>query len=258
MTSVAKHEGGLTDKDFPDLVQELQALRWTGLLVLTQQGVGRGITVQDGRMVFASSSSPDDRLGELLLRRGRITLRQFIDAGKAIVPGKRLGTILVEEGFLEAKELVKAVVEHTQEIIYGAFQWTEGHYRLQEGQFPPEAITLNIRTPDLILEGIRRIDAWSRIDRGLGGLQARYTRSQEAEAVLAQAATLTAEKRSVVEHLESPQDVETICRGSGLGDFEVCRTLWAFRVMGVVLRVDPPAPTKPLEDEGLDFVLKGM
>ena len=89
--------------------------------------------VQEGRLVFASSSSPDDRLGELLLRRGRITLRQFADAGRAVGPGKRLGTVLVEQGVLTPKDLVKTVVDHTQEIIYGAFQWTEGQYRLQEG-----------------------------------------------------------------------------------------------------------------------------
>jgi hypothetical protein len=249
-------EGSLSQKDFPDLVQELQASRWTGLLMMTHRGVGRGITVQDGRMVFASSSSPDDRLGELLLRRGRITYRQFVEAGKAIAPGKRLGTILVEQGLLEPKDLVKVVVEHTQEIIYAAFQWTEGQYRLDEGQVSPEAITLNIRTPDLILEGIRRIEAWSRIERGLGGLEARYVRSHDADGILAQATTVSLEKRMLVEALVSPQTVEAICGGSSLGDFEACRTLWAFRVMGVAQRVDRPAPAKPMEDEGLDLVLK--
>src|SRR5215510_1536803 len=86
------------------------------------------VLVQEGRLVFASSSSPDDRLGELLLRRGRLSLRQFADAGRAVAPGKRLGTVLVEQGILTPKDLIKMVVEHTQEIIYGAFQWTEGQY----------------------------------------------------------------------------------------------------------------------------------
>ena len=41
-----------------------------------------------------------------MLRRGRITLRQLVDAGKAMLPGKRLGTILVEQGVLAPKDLV--------------------------------------------------------------------------------------------------------------------------------------------------------
>jgi hypothetical protein len=251
-------EGTLSETDFLDLVQELHKAHWTGLLTLTRQGVGRSVTVQDGRLVFASSSSPDDRLGELLLRRGRITLRQLVDAGKAVAPGKRLGTILVELGILEPKELVKAVVDHTQEIIYGVFQWTEGRYRLQEGQVPAEAITLNIRTPELIRDGIRRIDAWSRIDRGVGGLTARYEAGPEAKAVLSQLTGLSADERAFLEGFAEPRDIETACRESKLGDFEACRLAWAFRVMGALQRIDPPPPpATAMDDEGLDLVLKG-
>ena len=66
---------------------------------------------------------------------------------------------------------MRAVVEHTQEIIYGAFLWTEGRYRLQKGQRPAEAITLNISTPDLIVEGIRRINSWAPHLAAVGGLE---------------------------------------------------------------------------------------
>ena len=89
--------------------------------------------------------------------------------------------MLVEQGALAPKDLVKAVIDHTQEIIYGAFQWTEGQYRLQGGARAAEAITLKISTPDIILEGIRRIESWSRIDRGVGGIAARYERAPDYE-----------------------------------------------------------------------------
>jgi hypothetical protein len=254
-----KLEGTLAQTDFLDLVQELHAARWSGLLTLTQQGVGRSITVQEGRLVFASSSSPDDRLGELLLRRGRITLRQLTDAGKAIGKGKRLGTILVEQGILEPKELVKAVVDHTQEIIYGAFQWTEGRYRLQEGQVPAEAITLNIRTGDLIREGIHRIFSWGRIHRGVGGLEARYAASPDAKAILAQVTSLTPPEQELLDGFREPRDVESACAASKSGDFETCRTLWWFRVMGLLQRLNAPAPPPvPVDDDGLGAVLEGQ
>ena len=40
---------------------------------------------------------------------------------------------------------------------------------------------------------------------------------------------------------EGERDVETICRESALSDYEACRTIWAFRVIGVLKQV-PPAP----------------
>lgn len=253
--SAMKLEGSLAERDFPDLVQQLYEQRWTGVMTLTNAGVGKSVTVQDGRMVFASSTSRDDRLGELLLRQGRISYRDYVDASQSIAPGKRLGTILVERSVLTPKDLVKAVIDHTQEIIYGAFQWTEGHYRLQAGPPSSEAITLKISTPDMIMEGIRRIGSWTRVERGVGGIAAVYTRSEDYENVLAQM-NLSFEKLSLLTGLHEPRDVEALCKESSLPDFEVCRTLWAFRVVGVVWRSDaPPAPRPPIEDEGLGFVL---
>jgi hypothetical protein len=253
-----KPEGSLVARDVPELVQVVHERRWTGVLTLTHMGVGKSVHVQDGRLVFASSSSPDERLGILLLRRGKLSLRQLSDAGEAVQPGKRLGTILVERGLLTPKDLVKAVMDHTQEIIYGAFLWTEGHYRMQEQGGSTEAITLKISTPEIILEGIRRIEAWTRIDRGVGGRQAQYARVDRYEDSL-RGLDLPAEKRAILTGLEGTRTVDAICDGSSLGSFEVCRTLWAYRVIGAVRRVDtpPPAPKPEAEDEGFGFVLTG-
>jgi uncharacterized protein DUF4388 len=248
-----KPQGSLAEHDFPHLVQALHERRWTGVLTLTHAGIGKSVVVQDGRMVFASSSSRDERLGELMLRRGRITLRQLADAGKALVPGKRLGTVLVEQGALSPKDLVRSVVEHTQEIVYGAFQWTEGQYRLAEGGDTKEAIKLNISTPDLIIEGIRRIDSWTRIDRAVGGLAARYERVADYEAKL-RSVSLAAEKTAILTEMSGIRTLEQICESSTLPDFEVCRTLWAYRVVGVVKRLGEPSSVLG-DDDALGIVI---
>ena len=246
-----KTQGSLAEQDFPRLVQALHERQWTGVLTLTHAGAGKSVVVQDGRMVFASSSSRDERLGELMLRRGRITLRQLGEAGKAMVPGKRLGTVLVEQGALAPKDLVRSVVEHTQEIIYAAFLLTDGQYRLEEGGDTKEAIKLNISTPDLILEGVRRIDSWTRIDRAVGGLAARFDRMDDYEPKL-RGVTLAPEKLALLTYLTQARTVEQICDASSLPDFEVCRTLWAYRVVGVVRRLTATgAPAAP-EDDGVE------
>ena len=164
-----KAEGRLEEEDVPDLVQELSRQRWTGALRLENGRDRLGITIDAGRLVFAASSNPDYRLGPRLLRRGVITLRQLEDAGRGISPGRRLGTVLVEKGFLDPQELVRGVVDQTRDIILLAFHWTTGEYRLVEGPAPGESITLDMSTPQLILDGIAQIEAWSRIERGSGG-----------------------------------------------------------------------------------------
>jgi hypothetical protein len=250
-----KLQGSLVERDFPELIHDLSETRWTGLLTLTHMGVGRSVSVQQGRMVFAASTSVDDRLGELLFRQGRISLRQYSDAGAAVGPGKRLGAILVEQGVITPKDLVRAVVEHTQEIIYGAFQWTEGQYRLQEGAVAAEAIQLKISTPHIIMEGIRRIDSWQRIQRAVGGLEACYERTAGYEEAL-RSLNPSLEKLTLLTGLNQPTSLEALCHESTMSDFEVCRTLWAYKVIGVVRRLDAPALARPPEeDEGFGLVL---
>ncbi|HET8644009.1 MAG TPA: DUF4388 domain-containing protein, partial [Vicinamibacteria bacterium] len=145
--------------------------------------------------------------------------------------------------------------EQTQQVIYRAFEWTEGQYRIQEGVESHEAITLKISTPDIILEGIRRIESWTRIQRAVGGLEARYERAADYEREMP-SLTLSIEKLNLLVSLTRTTDVASICTESTLPDFEVCRTLWAYRVIGVVRRVDAPAARPPLEDdEGLGLVL---
>jgi hypothetical protein len=235
--------GSLADTDFPDLIHALHERRWTGTIELNRGRVDSSVTVQGGRLTFATSTNRDERLGELLLRKEKITLRQYYEAGKAIRKGKRLGALLVEQGALDARDLVKAVVDHTQEVIYSVFHWTEGFYRLREGlEGDGETITLKLSTANIILEGIHRITAWSRIERGIGGPDARYARADDYKDRLHEM-TLTPERLLLLASHEGERDVDAICKESQLSDYEVCRTIWAFRVIGVLKQVS--SETRP-------------
>lgn len=255
--SLPDTQGSLVRHDLPDLLLRLHKERWTGSLIVTRGGYAASIKVLDGRLVFASSTHPDDRLGTLLLRQGRVSMRQIATALEKLKPPKRLGTMLVEHGVLEAGDLVKAVTEHSSEIIYATFQWIEGNYRLEHGT-PDETITLKLSTPDVIMEGIRRITAWTRIEKAVGGTDARYRRSEDYEKIIGKM-QLSFERLSLLTSLHGTQPAQQICDESTLSDFEVFQALWAFRVIGIVEREDSaPKEDSLIEDEGLDFVLGGM
>ncbi len=246
-----KSQGRLEEQDFPDLLRELSQQRWTGVLRLEKDAERIGITAEDGHLVFASTSNADYRLGPRLLRRGVITLRQMEDAGRAMTPGKRFGAVLVDLGFLEPKELVRGVVDQTRDIILLAFHWTAGQYALEPGDAPGEAITLNMSTPQLILDGISQIEAWSRVERGSGGIEARYAPVAGSEGLFKQL-TLDVDQAGLLRSVKGARDVEALCAESVLTHFEVCRNLWAFRVIGLVRRLEAATP---LDEDGLEFVL---
>ena len=243
--------GRLVDRDVTEIVQDLSQLKWTGLLKVERVGTRIGVTVEGGQLVFASSSNPDHRLGPLLLRQGAISLRQMVDAGNSLSPGKRFGTVLVEAGVLGPKELVKAVIDQTRAIVLHAFEWGDGEFQLDEGAASSEAITLNISTPQLVLDGISRIEAWGRIERGCGSLDSQWAPQADTEAILRNL-PLTTDQVALLGSIDGARDLQALCKESELDDFEVCRTMWAFRVIGLARRLDAAAP---LDEDGLEYIM---
>ena len=69
--------------------------------------------------------------------------------------------------------------------------------------------------------------------------------------------SLPPEKLALLTHLTRPRTVEQICEASTLPDFEVCRTLWAYRVVGVVRRLGQAALAGAVDDEGLGIMING-
>ena len=118
----------------------------------------------DGRVVYAASNDPDERLGEDLLLRGKITVRQYLEASKLIRPGRRLGAILLELRAIEPEDLMPCLEHHVKEMLLDVFTWTRGEYELVMSEpGADDVITLNFSMENLILEGIRRIRAWSQV-----------------------------------------------------------------------------------------------
>jgi hypothetical protein len=106
------------------------------------------------------------------------------------------------------------------------------------------------------MEGIRRIDSWTRIDRAVGGVNACYQSASGWDDVI-RGMRVDPGKVQMLRVLDAPARVEDICRtAEALSDFEVCRALWAFRVIGLVRRIDTaPAVAVELEDESLGIIV---
>ncbi len=155
-------QGRLEDVHFSEILLTISQRKETGVLHVVRYRIEKDIYFQDGRIVFAKSNDRDERLGELVLRSGKIGYRHLDESSKKVVPGLRLGTILVQEGFLKASDLYLGVIQQVEEIVYSIFDWSEGTFAFRNGELPTkEVITLSISTPDIILKGISRVWRWS-------------------------------------------------------------------------------------------------
>src|SRR4029450_4481829 len=209
--------------------------RETGILMLRNGEITKSVYIQKGRVVYAASTNPDERLGESLLVLGKITARQYLEASRMIRPGRRLGGILVELGASEPDHRIPSVEQHTREILMELFDWVHGEYELNIKDMDPDnVISLNISTENLILEGAGGCRAWSQVRRAIGGIDTVYLPTGNTEVLYK--LELSAEEQEVLSHVNGRSTVEQICDVSYLSNSETCRVLWALQVLGVVKR----------------------
>ncbi len=224
--------------DLPDLLLAVCKTGKTGLLRFVSAEAEKTLFLRDGEIIFAKSTSQDDRLGEYLLREGEISLQDLSKCIHLIKPGKRLGAILVEKGLLDPKQLVQAVIGQIRAIVLSLFRWTEAWYGFNEKELPSkETITLDMPTAQLILDGVKLIESWRRITQSLGDMSSVYRRVSGNEEVLR---GLDVDKATleVLASISRPKSVTETCVESELGDLEVCRMMWVFRCFGWIEQVD--------------------
>ncbi|HZI93205.1 MAG TPA: DUF4388 domain-containing protein [Patescibacteria group bacterium] len=220
----------------PFLIQDLCGRLKTGTLALKDETGTKTLYLDSGRVVFAASSDTNDRLGQLFLRRKMIRLKTLMDAAStAAEQNRRIGAVLVQMKAIRPQDLIWGVTEQVRQMVVGLFQWTRGEYAFSEGILPSdEVITLKMHTGDLIMSGIKSIESWSRIEAAVGDLDTRYAASPRQQD-LAKELTLSLEEWTLLSQCESGATLGEIAEQSSLGDFEVCRLIWAFMVVGLLV-----------------------
>jgi hypothetical protein len=247
VSDAAAARGSLEQLSVPEVLRPLVRAKRTGVLRFARRRIVKTVYVSGGRIIFATSTDPDDRLGEMLLRKGRISYRALEESVRAMHAGKRQGTLLVENGSIRSKDLVEGITEQVQEIAYGLFGWDDGEWEFVPGDLPSrEVIVLRMSTADLVMEGIRRVHGWSRIRAGVGGLEQLYALAADSATTLA-SLTLHKDELALLASLDGVMSVEDICTAARLSDFVVCRTVFGLWAAGVLDRVPQDRESQPEE-----------
>lgn len=155
--------------------------RVPGTIDCTQGEIRKSLFVDEGKLIFATSSAIDDSLGDRLLARGRITTAQYRESVRRLLKeGKRQGAILVEMGALEPKDLFVEVRDQVRDIAFSVFAWDEGNVTFEPGrERHREFIRLDIPLLDAIAEGIRSVPDAKKLVARLGTRTTIYDRAAD-------------------------------------------------------------------------------
>lgn len=228
-------KGDLRVHSLPKILVYLNRKRATGTLSVSTPNFTRKVYLIKGDAIFASSSYEDDRLGEMLLKAGKITVEQY-DKSVEILKAtkKRQGAILVELGYLTPKELFWGVKYQVREIIYSLFQLEDGIWEFEEGDVPTgEVITLKMSMGNLIYEGVKRIDNWTRIRREMPDTGV-VLRLSEDPISLFQNVELSTQDKKMLPLIDGKKTIKEIVDSSWMNSFEAMKTIYVLWSIGIL------------------------
>jgi len=151
--------GNIKSTPLSDILEDLRQRKATGTLTLRRGNVEKSIHVKDGQIIFATSTEARDRLGESLVRAGKISKQNFEHALQLYKKHgglKKMGAILVESGMVPPKELFSGLKIQVKDIIFSLFLWPDGNY-LFDARLPSDVIQLQINFSELITELIAKM-----------------------------------------------------------------------------------------------------
>jgi hypothetical protein len=221
--------------------------------------VERSIYLLRGDVVWASSTAPEDQIGEFLVRRGRITRTQLAQVTQ--VTPTRVGRACVERGFIPAHELWKMVQDQLREVFDKLLACERGMWSFS--RVSEEALSesqVSMPTQGLLMDAVRKLDEMRlyrevirstaavvrRIDLpadASGGAAARLSKMEPGERDMAQV---------VYAALPARATIQDLMRVTGRGEYEITRLVYHLMRAGLVeVGNEESAGTVPRPNNGI-------
>src|SRR5260221_8169133 len=135
MSSKFQYRGNLAETPLPKVLATIHRYRVPGVVTARRPDAVKRMYLDDGKVVFATSSDLEDALGAFLMRRELLTSEQLAESGRRIAEtGMRQGQVLIEMGVLSVAQMATAVVSQVAAILWTIFDWEEWYVTFEAGR----------------------------------------------------------------------------------------------------------------------------
>ena len=249
----APPRGRIDTATLPVVVRDLWRAQASGTLHLENGATTKQIYFRQGEIVFAATNVECERLGERLVRAGKIK-RSVLELAVRVMERshQRIGRTISEWGWLSSTEIERWVATQIREIIYSVFTWSSGTYRFEPADDPiPSDLTLELPTAEVVYEGARRTSDLKAIRAGVGPPSS-ILRLAEGERL---GIPITKDEGVILSRIDGRSTILDIVSDSPLAEEETLRRVYALMLAGVVARDDShklarSRPSRPKPDSG--------
>ncbi len=250
--------GNLKTVSFSDILQLLATGKKSGVLEVNTASRQKEIAFKNGNIIHASSlNTSEDLLGNMLLRRGKISKTDLERAiGLHKQTGRQLGTTLVDMNLFGKEEIAECLKLQIEEIVYNLFSWKEGNFLFHEGTAPKNApFLVELSTMSIVMEGTRRIDEWIEIQKVIPPDEMLLAVAK-APKVKRDEITLSVEEFRVMAMINGERTLPELIQISPYGEFVTCRSVYRMVVNNLIEVVGKrEANTEEVADEEEEILL---
>jgi len=230
-------KGSLKEASLPDVLQLLALGQKTGCLSIADRSNFGYIYFEKGRICYASIVNRRDRLGDILVKHNRISQEQLLAAVQRQTKehGKKLGQVLVAMDVLSQADLERYMRVQIEESVFYLFTWTQGTFNFEADVRPErQDFLVSINPESLLLEGARRVDEWSLIEKKIPSFDLIFAVDKDRLAI--SEGKLTDTQQRLLPLLDGSRDMNQVIEDSGLGEFEIGKALYGLITAGFVHR----------------------
>jgi len=140
-------------------LRDIHFKKRNGCLVYKQKGLQKYLFFQKGTLVMVKTTQPQELLGEILLKLGKISVETFKKIDQYIDPTQSIGKTLIKESLLTKEDLNDGLMFQMREVTLNIFPLFGGKFEFQvRNDLSRKRFEYKMDVPDLIEEGIRRMD----------------------------------------------------------------------------------------------------
>ncbi|MDZ4183390.1 MAG: DUF4388 domain-containing protein [Desulfuromonadales bacterium] len=152
--------GSIGDLQVVEVLSIINMFRKSGLLHFSLEGGSKDLHFDEGELVSATSTFPEEELGEFLLIAGKIDRDTLIKTRQAAGHDPQaLRLQLLQGGRLTEQDLHDAGNDQIEAIVYHLIPCQQGDFIfVQRRNTIAPTSSLALRTQNLIMEGLRRSD----------------------------------------------------------------------------------------------------
>jgi hypothetical protein len=231
-------QGNLKEFSLPNVFQLVKMSAKTGALTIDRAGESGKIFFRNGQIYFATAHPGTMPLGERLVKSGNVTsnqLRAALGEQKKKSARGRIGSILLEHGYIDRATLEQSVRDQIEDVTFNFFSWTDGDFTFEADEtVTDEDILVEMNVESVIMEGCRRIDEWELIFATLGSLERvprlRYNDIVEEDGGV----KLAPDQWRVVCWIDGRHDINTVLKECGLDRFNGAKVVFDLNRAGLL------------------------